>query len=75
MIEIAAAVLADHIQNAAAVHRQAFMLLGGNGQGIAGIGVNRQRVVDDAGSVDVDNLSRFLAQNQQMGRIRPGQRL
>ena len=38
MIEVAAAVLADDIQKAVAVHREPFVLLGRNGQRIAGIG-------------------------------------
>jgi hypothetical protein len=50
MVEIAAAILTDGIQNSVTVHGEPFVLLCRNIQRIAGIGDDRQRTVDMSGS-------------------------
>ena len=74
MIEVAAAVLADDVEVAVEVHREPLVLLGRHVERVAGIGLNRQRVVDVTGAIDMEDPAGFLAEHQQMARLRPSQR-
>jgi uncharacterized protein YdeI (BOF family) len=67
MVGVPSAILADDVKVAVAIHRDAFVRLAGNAQRIARIRDDRQRAEDVSGSVDVNDLARFLTQNESDG--------
>ena len=69
MVDVAAAVLADDIDAALAVHCHAFVRLVLNGQRIASIGHQCQRAQDVAGAVHVADQAGFLAEDQQVASL------
>ena len=70
MVDVAAAVLADDVQEAVAVHREALVPLVGDRQRIAGVGGDRQRARDVPERVDVDDPAGLLAEHQQVAGLR-----
>ena len=66
MVEVAATVLADDIDRAVGAHRHAFMLLIGGRKRVAGVRQDGQRAEHGAGTIDLDDLPGFLAQQQDV---------
>ena len=66
MLAVATALFANDVQQTIVVHSHAFKALGGDGEGIAWVGGDGQGVGNRAGATNVDYLSIFLTQHQQV---------
>ena len=70
VVGVAAAVLADDVEVAVVVHRHALVRLVRHRERVARVGRDRQRARDVARAVDVHDLARLLADDQQVARVR-----
>ena len=70
VIEVPTTVFAHHVKHPVQIHRQPFMLLIGERQGIARVRYQLEAVADISRPINIDNFSLLLAEDQKVAVLR-----